>query len=98
MITFLSVAKEYLSTRIVSKHYHDTVLRIANKCQYMTNQDVNEYVKKRLEKYTTITAKTDRTILLALFRTQNEWLGRKKLFRLWTDKKKYTDYSKVVIA
>lgn len=68
MITFMSIAKEYLSSRIVSDHYYGSVLRIANNCQNMTNYDINEYLKKRLEKCSTITVKTDRTILLALWK------------------------------
>jgi integrase len=68
MVTFLSVAKEYLSSKIVCSHYHDTVLRIANACKCMTNIDINDYLKSRLEKCSTITVKTDRTILLALWK------------------------------
>lgn len=67
-IKFHTVAKKYLSSKIVSKHYHQSVLRVAKRCKYMTKEDVNNYIKKRLEKYTTITAKTDRTILLALWK------------------------------
>jgi len=68
MITFLSVAQVYLSSRIVSKHYESTVLRVSKNCKHMTAVDLNDYIKNRLQKCSTITAKTDRTILLALWK------------------------------
>jgi integrase len=68
ILTFSKVAKEYLNTRVVSDHYKDAVYRAVKKCKYLTAECLNNYIKSRVNKVSSFTVKTDRTILLSLWK------------------------------
>lgn len=66
--TTLSIAKKYIDSKNLSKDYTSNVLSIAKDCKYLESDCINKYLKTRLDKVTTITAKNNRTILLCLYR------------------------------
>lgn len=61
-----AIAKRYLESRAVCPAYASNVKRIAVLCRYATTQQINAYLKKRLERVSTITARNERTIILCL--------------------------------
>lgn len=65
--SFTSIAKHYLNNHIVSKTYEASVHRIAKNCKIISKDNLNNYLKNRLSKVSTITVKTERTILLTLW-------------------------------
>jgi integrase len=67
-VTFSKVAKKYLETRIVSENYRKTVVRIIKKCKFLTVECLNNYIKSRTNSVSSLTVKTDRSILLSLWK------------------------------
>lgn len=68
MPTLLEITSHYLSSRAVCEDYAKHVTRIAERCGDVGTAHVNGYLKKRLEKVSSITVKNERTILLFLWR------------------------------
>lgn len=66
-VTFVSVVKHYMNNHIVSKEYENNVYRIAKRCKYISKDIVNTYLKNRLNKASSITVKSERTVLLTLW-------------------------------
>jgi integrase len=66
-VTFVSIVKHYMNNHIVSKEYESNVYRIAKRCKYISKDVVNNYLKDRLTKASSITVKSERTMLLTLW-------------------------------
>jgi integrase len=66
--TFTRIAKDYLSQRATSKAHEANVLRLAARVKHPTAAEVNAYLKKRLETRASITCRSERSILLTLWR------------------------------
>lgn len=69
------IAEKYLSRRVVTKHYSNTVRRIARDCRRLEVDAINLYLRKRLEEIKSVTAQHERTILVQLWRFAFEELG-----------------------
>lgn len=68
MESLTALAKQYLAARNVSAQHEKNVTRVAEKCGELSADRINAYLKARLQSVSTITAKTERTILLCLWR------------------------------
>lgn len=66
--TFAEVARKYLSDRIVSKTYASNVTRIAMAAGRLSVDAVNAHLRARAETHSGITVRTERTVLLSLYR------------------------------
>lgn len=66
--TFAEVARRYLADRIVSKVYAGNVSRVAMSAGKMTVDAVNAHLRRRTEAVSSVTVRTERTILLSLYR------------------------------
>lgn len=66
--TFAEVARRYLSDRIVSKTYAANVTRVAMAAGRLTVDAVNSHLRARAGSKSGITVRTERTILLSLYR------------------------------
>ena len=66
--TFGTLAARYLEQRVVTTSYAACVRRVASACPTITVEAVNAYVRKRLEECSTPTVRTERTILLSLWK------------------------------
>ena len=71
-IDFPFVAHEYLAMRSVSRHYSENVTRIATRAGQISTERVNQFLKGRLERVSTITARAERVVLLSLWRAAYE--------------------------
>ena len=67
-VMFKDVAEAYLASRVVSAIYQQNVRRLAKAGGSVCADSVNAYVKKRLDVVTGITVRSERTILLSLWR------------------------------
>jgi integrase len=65
---FASLAESYLSSRIVSKEHAANVRRVAGLCGNVSAARVNEYLRSRLENHASVTVRSERTILLSLWK------------------------------
>ena len=63
-----NLAKKYLACRSVSRQHEKNVIRVAAKCRELSADAVNAYLKARMKRISTVTAKTERTILLCIWR------------------------------
>lgn len=68
VMTFGRIAKAYLAERIVSKHYAENVERIALRCCEVSVRRVNEYLRSISTEKSSTTVRSERTILLTLYR------------------------------
>lgn len=66
--TLPALARQYLAGRQVSSTYAKNLTRAAEKCRTLKKEAVNAYLKARLEEVSAITAKTERTMILSLWR------------------------------
>jgi hypothetical protein len=67
-LTFKSIADRYLAERVVCKLYRHNMKSLAGRATVVTADAVNDYLRKRLESVSAITAKSDRVMLLSLWR------------------------------
>lgn len=67
-VTFKQVAEAYLAARVVSSVYQQNVRRIARLGGPVCADTVNGYIKRRIEVVSGITVRSERTILLSLWR------------------------------
>lgn len=70
--TFRRLADSYLSGRAVSKSYEANVIAIASRCGPVSVESLNGYLKKRLTCVRTTTVRSERTILLSIWRDAYE--------------------------
>lgn len=63
-----AIAKKYLSGRVVSRDYANTVNRVARDCKSLTVDAYNRYLKRRLEQVASVTVHHERVVLLSLWR------------------------------
>jgi integrase len=63
-----AVAKRYLASRAVCGAYSAHVTRIAGLCREPTANRINQYLKARLDRVSTVTVKNERTIILCLIK------------------------------
>lgn len=68
MQNLISLANRYLEGRQVSPAYASNLLRTAQKCRLLSKDSINEYLKRRLSEVSAITAKSERTMLLTVWR------------------------------
>jgi integrase len=66
--TYPQVADYYLSQRAVSRHYERVVRNIAGGVGRLSVDRINEYLKEMLERRSTLTVRTHRSVLLSLWR------------------------------
>lgn len=66
--TFSGVADVYLRQRVVSSQYESAVKRIAAQVGRLSADRINAYLRDRLQAVSTVTARTERTVLLSLWR------------------------------
>lgn len=66
--SFQAVAEKYLSGRLVSRNHEANVRRVAARCSQISVDAVNAYIKRRLEEARTTTVKTERSIILTLWK------------------------------
>lgn len=66
LISAFRVARKYVESKNLSKNYETNLLTTAKKCKYLTSEYINKYLKDRLNKVDTATAKSNRTIILIL--------------------------------
>jgi integrase len=66
--TFYSIATQYCDNHVLSDAYQNNVLRTAKKCKYMKADCLNKHLKQRLQSVSTVTVKSERTILLSLWK------------------------------
>jgi len=96
-ITFPEIARQYLESRVVSGTYDANVRRIAGRCRVVTKERFNAYLQERLKVISPLTCRSERTILLTLWKWayENELLpamprgilrikSRKLPTRAWT--------------
>jgi integrase len=62
------IAKRYLADRVVCPIYASNLNRVAERCGVIGTEAVNEYLRARLGQVSTITARTERTIIVSLWR------------------------------
>ena len=67
-MTFSQIAKAYLAERIVSAHYGMNVSRIAARCGEVSVQRVNEYIRSIANRKVSTTVRSERTVLMTLYR------------------------------
>jgi integrase len=67
-ITFSKIAEAYLDARMVSGAHTANVRRVAGQCRDISAARVNAYLRKRLETHATVTVRSERTILLSLWK------------------------------
>lgn len=65
-MNLIKIADRYLADRAVCGAYRHHVRRIAGQCRELSTRRVNDYLKARLERASTITVSNERTILLSL--------------------------------
>jgi integrase len=65
-MSLIEIADRYLADRVCCAAYRHHVLAIAGRCRELTARRVNDYLKARLERVSSITAANERTILLSL--------------------------------
>lgn len=63
-----AIAKKYLSGRVVSRDYENTVNRVARDCKSLTVESYNRYLKRRLGQVASVTVQHERVVLLSLWR------------------------------
>lgn len=66
--TFAELARRYLAERSVCGQYEQLVARVCLECNVVSVERVNAYIKKRLADRSTFTVKTERSILLQVWR------------------------------
>lgn len=66
--TFADIAPLYLASRRVSATYEKNVTTIAARAGLVTNEDLNRHIRARAEIVASTTARSERTILLSLWR------------------------------
>jgi len=64
----LAIAKKYINSKNLSKNYTKNLLSVARDCKHLDSESINKYLKCRLDKVNTVTAKSNRTILLSLYK------------------------------
>jgi len=64
----MSVAKEFLRDRPVTATHRLTVLRAAGRVKNLEPREINAYLSRRLAQRSTLTVRTERSILLTLWR------------------------------
>lgn len=62
------IAKRYLSDRVVCPLYAHNLTKIAERCGVIGTDAVNQYLRSRLDSVSTVTARTERTIIVSLWR------------------------------
>lgn len=67
MTPFEKFAEHYLAGRSVCHDYEVNIRRIAAGCRQLTSEALNDYLKKRLDEVSTITARNERGTLLTLW-------------------------------
>jgi len=65
-VNLIAIADLYLADRACCPAYRHHVRAIAGRCRELSTRRVNDYLKARLERVSTITAANERTILLSL--------------------------------
>ena len=68
MTTFLSLAEAYVAARSIVPAYRANVLAIAKRAGEVTNQRLNAYLVRRLEQVSGVTVRSERTIMLSVWR------------------------------
>jgi integrase len=68
ILTFARVAEAYLGERIVSDVYAGNVRRVAVRCGEVTVDRVNGYLRQRSQEVASVTVRSERTILLSLYK------------------------------
>lgn len=66
--TLSALARQYLATRQVSDAYRSNLLRTAERCRVLQKEAINAYLRKRLDEVSASTAKSERTMLLTVWR------------------------------
>jgi integrase len=66
--TFSDLAPLYLAQRRVTKTYELNVTRVASRARLVTAEDLNRHLRARAEAVESTTARSERTILLSLWR------------------------------
>ncbi len=66
--TFSEIAPQYLAERVVSAAYSANVKRIAERIGVVSVERLNKYILARAESVSGITARTERTVALSLWR------------------------------
>ena len=66
--TFADIAPQYLAERVVSRAYANNVTRVAARLGAVTVERLNRYIISRAEKVSGITARSERTIALCMWR------------------------------
>jgi integrase len=64
----IDVAKEYLKNRAVSRTHEARVLVIAGRLKEFSRDCVNEYIRRRLQNRSAISVRTERSIILSVWR------------------------------
>ena len=64
----VEIARLYLEQRAVCGQHRASVLRIAGRCGTLDATHINAYLKRRLDERSTATVRTDRSVLLTLWR------------------------------
>lgn len=67
-ISFISVAKAYLNSRVVSNSHEKSVIRAAKRVKYLDSELLNKYLKSVVDKKSSHTVKHSRSILLSLWK------------------------------
>lgn len=67
-MSFPAVAEKYLAGRMVGRNHEANVRRVANRCRTISVDAVNAYIKRRLDEAKTTTVKTERSIILTLWK------------------------------
>ena len=67
-LTTTQIARKYLVQRAVSPLYQANLLRAAGRLKSLTADSINELLKERLKTRSTVTVRSDRTILVTLWR------------------------------
>jgi len=68
LTTFPALARRYLAERSVNRSYEQLVARVCLAVNVMSVERVNAYIKKRLTERATLTVKTERSVLLQVWR------------------------------
>lgn len=68
LISAIKIAKQYVESKNLSAHYAKNVITTAKNCKYLSSEHINKYLKARLAIVDSSTAKSNRTIILVLYK------------------------------
>ena len=71
-ITFPDICDRYLAERVVCKLYAHNLRRLCRSCPTISTNAINAYLRRRLEDRSTVTVRSERVMLLSLWKSAYE--------------------------